>query len=452
MSLNRSLKPDTKGKILLRFPEIERFSLKCGLNVLFVKKTELPLVQFSFITGTGSKADPKGKEGLAYLTSLLIDEGAGGLTALELDEAIESLGTVLNIACDHDSIFIRMLCLRDCLEDSLRLYSDIITRPHFDDLDFEREKKRVLTSLLQLKDEAGYISASVFEKKVFESTGYEHPTVGYEKSLRVIANADVRKFYENEFSPLDSTLVAVGAVNKEELATMLETCFSEWAKELKPREAPMPIRIPGKGGCYFINKDEAEQTVLSMGNLCSGRQGPAFFWRKVLNNIAGGQFSSRINQNLRENKGYTYGASSSFNYNKRCGYFSISTSVKSEITGNAIKEILSELKGLSKISDSEISFSKSYLIKRYPLVFETYSQVASQLSTLAVHGLPYDYFGSYLGNLESVSGQNLKEAMETSIFPENLVVVAVGKREAALKDLGAIFGRVQELNFEGEPI
>ena len=453
MKINRANPPLIEGDVNIHLPEIKKFTLDSGLNVIFVEKKNLPIVQLNLVINAGSKFDPDEKKGLAYLTSLLIDEGAGNYSALELDNEIESLGSIFGISTDHDLIYLSMLLLEEKFERSLELLSTIVTSPTFTNEDFAREKKKLLTKIISNNDDPSYIASTNFDRLVYKNSHYEYPILGLNKTIESLSNEEVINFYQNFFSAENSFLVVVGNIEKNKLEELLKKQFGHWRnkkKELKVNN----IAKRSASNFYLIHKAGAAQSELRIGHLSEGRNEGDYFAKIIMNGILGGQFSSRLNLNLRENKGYTYGISSSFIYNKLKGHFVISTSVKSENTGNAVEEIIKEIEGIKKeIKQEEIEFVKSYLIKRFPSMFETYSQVSRNLTTLIHYSLDDNYFNNYIKNVELCTNENIVSAAQQSINEKELNYLIVGDREKVLPQLQLITKQnIIELDIDGNKI
>lgn len=448
--LNRTSRPDPKGEIKFVLPEVEKLTLDNGLNCLFVKKNRLPVVQLTLVTDAGSRLDPNEKKGLSYLTAALLDEGAGDMDALKLSSEIENLGSVLSIYSDPDSIFLSMMTLSENLDKSLEIFTTVVTSPRFEEKDFAREKRKILTRIIQSQDDPSYVASTVFEKLVYGEIPYGLPDAGTTETVERISVEDVRLFYETAVTPDSSTLIVVGSFDKDKIVDTLNRRLSVWHnyKSFAFEYTPPARR---KTEVYFVHKEDAAQTEIRVGHISRGRNEKDFFARTLMNSILGGQFSSRINLNLREDKGYTYGAHSAFYYNKCGGYFQVSTAVKSENTAEALIEIIKELKGiLAYVSEKELRFAKSSVIRKYPSLFETYGQIARSLANKVVHSLPDDYFDTYIGRIKHVTLEEIQEAAKENIFPDEMIILAAGDRELlvpALEKLG--YGKPVELNAHG---
>ena len=435
---NRNSVPEPKGQISFKLPSIERFSLSNKLNVSFIRKSSLPIIQIGLIISAGSKFDPSGKKGLANLTAMLIDEGAAELSALELDNEFEMLGSIFSISTDQDSIFISLLTLKENLDRSLQLLSKIILYPHFNEEDFQREKKKCLSKIIQLQDEPSYIASVAFENLIFKNTPYAYPTFGFERTISSISNDDIKDFFKSYFTVDNSHFVIVGNVYQPEVKDLLEKYFSGWKNYNSSTYGTFAPKNE-RNRFYLIHKEDAAQSEIRIGHTAKGRNASDYFETLIMNSVLGGQFTSRINLNLREKRGFTYGANSSFSYNKEYGYFEVETAVHSQNTGESVSEILKELNGIREnITNEEFEFAKSSLIKRYPSLFETYAQLAKNLSLLYIYNLNNDYFNSYIPNIENTTIESVLGAARDNVFPDKLTVLIVGSREIILPQLKTV--------------
>jgi zinc protease len=434
--LNRKVKPLPSGEIEFTLPVIEEFKIENGLQVYFVKKNKLPLVQFLLLVNAGSIYDPADKKGLANLTAMMLDEGAGGLDALQLNDAVEMLGSHLSIRIDEDNIFVSLQTLKENLKSSMELFGKVITQPHFEEKDFLREQRKALTRIIQRKDNPDDVADFIFHYKLYgKDNPYSNLYLGNEASAGSISVDDVRSYYKKMFTPGNSALIVAGDTTEEELRLLLKN----YADNGNSGEAePFRISEPQRRGSRIAvcHKENAMQSEIRVGQLSSKRSEGNFFARHLLNTILGGQFSSRININLREDKGYTYGAFSRFNYYKHQAHFYVSTSVSTENTGRAVEEILSELKKIRDgVTPEELEFAKFSIIRKFPANFETYSQIASNLTGRAIFNLPADYFNTYLDNIKNVTIDEVNLTAVKEILTEEALITIVGDKNKITEQL-----------------
>ncbi len=450
--MNRSSTPIPLEKISFEIPQINFINLSNGIDLCFVQKEKLPIVKLILISSSGCVKDPVDKKGLTFLTSLLIDEGAGEYDALQLNNEIEKLGTVQSILVNHDTFTFSVLSLKEHFERSFELLSKIILDPRFEETDFAREKKRMLDKILQLKDEPSYIATTAFEKKLFINSPYAYPEIGYEETATAISKNDVTEFYKSNFCRSKFSAIIVGNITEYEAAGL----FNKYLGSLKSQNSGTVVKGSSgvKKNIYYIDKKESAQSEIRIGNLTKPRKSEDYYAARIMNTILGGQFSSRINLNLREKRGLTYGAGSSLNYTKNTGYLEISTAVNIKNTAEAIQEIMNELNLIRQnISPDEIDFAKSYLIKQFPSRFETFTQIASNISPLITHELPIDYYNSYESKIENVTPEEIQRAALEYVKPDEAIILVVGDKKGILqqiKNLG--IGEPVELNIYGNLI
>lgn len=453
MDLNRTVKPEASTEISFVLPEIETFKLKNALEVVLVKRENLPIIRFNLVVNAGSKTDPVGKKGLANLFAMMIDEGAGDYNGLELMDEFDIIGSNFDTNCNNDGIYLGLRTLTENLDRSLELFSQVIKHPHFDDVSFAREKRKVLIRLLQLKDDTEEIASSVFEYLVFgESDPYAFPVNGYESDVNNIKLDDIKKFYSTYFYPNNCALIIVGDVDRIEIEHKLNAVLNEWEPKVLKFEEP-EYKLEEHKGVYIVHKPDAVQSEIRIGHISAKRNKHDFFQRTLLNTILGGQFSSRINLNLREAKGYTYGAFSRFNYYKDGAYFYVTTSVSVENTVNAVNEIFNELNKIKHgVTEDELEFAKRSTIRKYPSNFETNRQIAFNLTTKYLYNLPDDYFLTYPDHIRDTSIDSVNNAAVEHILPKDAIIVLAGNKEKIiplLQENG--FNEFKELNYTGQP-
>lgn len=397
------LKPEIKNEIHFKIEDIHTKNLSNGLKIFYLQKEKLPLIRINFKIEAGGKFDAVSIPGLARLTSRIIDEGADGLSALEISDEFDLLGTDISISTDNDFISFSLQSLEENFERSVELLSKIILKPDFPEKEFEREKRKLLVSILQLKDDPERIADQIFDKVLFDGHYYSLPVNGYYETVEKIIPDDVKKHYSENFRADKSFVVGAGSISNEKFCDLIEKYFAVWTTN--DTEHSLPSEILNINNKIFIyDKPESVQTEIRVGYVSGKRNQEDFFRKHLLNTIFGGQFNSRLNSNLREKNGFTYGVHSQFSYLKDNGYFVISTSVNNENTFAAVNEILNEVDKLKNgVTEEEIGFAKTSLTRKYPLYFETYRHLTSNLSALATQNLPLNYFNTYLHELNKVT-------------------------------------------------
>lgn len=451
--IDRKNIPEVKSEISFKLPKPNEFLLDNGLRVVFIQKDKLPLVRLNLIVNAGSKYDPEYKKGLSFLTSLLLDEGADGMNALQLSDEFDMLGSNFSVSADNDLINMSLQTLTENFNRSLELFSKVLLKPSFNDDDFDREKKKLITRIMQSKDEPEYLADQIFDKVILgKSNDYSFPVSGYEETVESITVDELKTHYRKFFSPSNSALIVVGDLNQNELVNLINKYFSNWRIVQNDFRFSIASAETSKK-IYLHHKEGSVQTEIRVGHITPKRNQRDFFQRYLLNTILGGQFTSRINLNLRERNGYTYGATSRFQYFKDTAFFEVSTSVGIENTVNALKEILFELDNIHDgVTDKEIEFAKSSITKKFPLNFETYRQIASGVAGKILFGLPDNYFDTYIANVNAVSKSDVDNSAKEFIMKDKLSIVLVGDKNLLLPNIGDLQIEVQEVDSFGEVV
>ncbi len=452
--IDRSAPPKISDDINFNLPPLQKFGLANGLEIYFSEKNSLPIVVLNFVLKRGSVHDPKGKSGLANLTGMVIDEGANGYDALQIDEMFEALGTIFGVTVERDSIFFSLVSLKKNFEKSLEILSWILQKPNFHKEDFLREKEKLLSEIIRLKDEPSFVADWALDYYLAKNTPYAYPNIGVSEEIKNITLTDVKDFYNSNFSPRNMFLTAVGNLNKSEFEELLNKYFGEWNTDGSDEQEPL---VPEESSrkIILVNKPDAAQSEIRIGNLATPRHSPDYFAKKIVNTILGGQFSSRLNHNLREEKGITYGVRTSFSHNLNFGFFESSAAVDTANTKLALVEFFKEFDLIrEEIKNEEIEFAKSYLKKTYPSQFETYSKIVANISTQIIFDLPDDFFETYLDNISSVGEDEIKNAARNNIKPHNQIVVVVGNAEKLKDELAELAenNRFEVLQIEDLPI
>ncbi|MQA90351.1 MAG: hypothetical protein GEU90_08950 [Gemmatimonas sp.] len=416
---------------------VER-ALPNGLRVLYLPRGGLPLVQAFLVSRGGSMDDPSDNPGLAAFTAEMLDEGAGGRDALELAGAIEQLGATLTVGESWDEAQVGLQVLREQLPDALRLMSDVVIRPDFPEAELARVKEERLTELASARDEAAVIAGNAFSSLVY---GSDHPygRLSTQASIRGIDRSTLVDFHQRYYRPGTSTLVLAGAVDAS-LHSLVEEIFADWEQGAVPDLAiPGPPPMP-ETRIFLVDKPAAPQSEIRLGHPAVSRDTPDYYALQVLNTLLGGSFTSRLNQNLRETHGYTYGAGSGFAMRLGEGPFSAGAAVVTEKTDSALIEFFGELTRIRDevVPTDELDRAKQYLALRLPQEMETTGQVAARVAELAVYDLPLDYYDDYVERTMAVTAADVQRVAREYVHPDRTVVVVVGDRSVVEPGLRAL--------------
>jgi predicted Zn-dependent peptidase len=417
----------------------DRQRLGNGLLLSTVERRGLPMVSLSLVLPAGSALDPAGLPGLASMTADMLDEGSGSRSAIEMQEALARIGAELDTEAGPDAVVLSLSLLDRFVPQGLQLLSDIVVRPRLGASDFDRVRALRTNRILQLRDVPGVNAEAVFARAIYGSRPYGHLSIGSSASLAAMAAGDVGRFHRQRYVPSRATLIAVGAIAASAFARQVEDAFGSWEGESGGTPAPSasdePSAAPDPAGAHavrrllIVDRPGAAQTELRVGHAGVARRTPDFHALVLLNAVLGGHFSSRLNLNLRERKGYTYGVRSAFDFRKAAGPFAVQTSVQTDATADAVTEILGELRDIAggrPAAEDERSLSVSTLTKGYPRNFETAGQVARGLAQLAIYELPDDTFDVFSPRIRALTTDDLTRAAARHLHSEQAVVVAVG--------------------------
>jgi zinc protease len=428
--LDRSGPPDLGPPPRLNLPPIQQLELSNGLDVLLMEKHTVPLVQLNVLVRVGSAHDPVNKRGLASLTADMMDEGAGSRDALELADAIEFLGAQIRTRAGLHTTTLSLHTPISKFDAALPLLADILLRPTFPGDELERKRKSLLTSLLQAHDEPNAIASAAFNVALY---GDDHPYGGTgfadEAAIRGFSVADLRQFHRSYFVPNNAAVIVVGDVTPDEIIPELEAAFGSWTQGQVPEVSWPAAPQVQRREVILVDKPGAPQSVIRIGRIGTDRHTEDYYDIQVMNTILGGSFTSRLNQNLREDKGYTYGAYSFFSFDILPGPFMAGAAVQTEVTDSALAEFFKELNGiLQPVPEEEITGAKNYEAYSLPAQFESVARIAGNLAQLVVFGLPLDYFNHYVGEILAVNQRDVRRVAREYVAPERVKVVVVGDR------------------------
>ena len=430
---DRSTPPKPTAPPALKLAPIQKHTLSNGLSVWIVEQHEVPLVQANMIVRAGSAADPAGKYGVASMTANLLDEGAGGKSALELADAIEFLGAQLATSSTFDYSTVRLSAPVSTLAEALPLMADVVSRPTFPSEELERLRKEAITRLLQARDDPAAIAALAFPRLIFgETHRYGTAAGGGAAELKAMTLDDLRGFHAAYYRPELATLVVVGDVTPATLMPLLERAFGGWTPSGPGAQvAPLPAAAQlTERQIYIIDKPGAAQSQVRIGWVGVPRSTPDYPTLQVLNTILGGSFTSRLNTNLRETHGYSYGAFSGFEERISPGAFVASAGVQTDKTAEALTEFFNEFSGILKpIPAEDIEKAKNYVALGFPSEFESTGDLARKLEEQVVHSLPDEYFPTFIRSVVQVTGPGVEKAAQRYIQPDKFAVVVVGDRQ-----------------------
>lgn len=440
-------------------PSIDKRKLSNGMNVWIVRQPELPIVSMNMVFNSGGTADPQDRGGLAAFTSSLLNTGTKTRSAVEIANQLQSIGASVNAGSGWDSANVTMQTLTKNLDKALEIYSDVVMNPVFPETEFNTLRGRSLVALRQRKDNPNAIAAVAYSNLLY---GKNHPygksLGGDEASIKAMTRTEIEKFYATYYRPNNATLIVVGDAEAKTLLPKLETAFANWKSAEVPQLAVPQSVTFDRPGIYVVDKPGAAQSVLSIGQIGVSRDNPDFFPLQVMNSILGGQFSARVNMNLREDKGYTYGARTGWSMRRGAGPFEASADVQTAVTKESVQEFMRELNGIRgavPVTAAELEYNKQSLIRRFPAGFETVGQISGQLSNLVIYGLPDSYFNEYISKINAVTLDDVNRVANKYLTPDKMAILIVGDRkviEPKLREIDAWGSSIRFLDAEGNPI
>ena len=447
--VDRSAAPPLGPVPSFTFPGIERHVLANGLKVRTVEHTSAPVVTMAVEIEGGSGADPAARLGLASLVADMVDEGTGSLSAIDVSDALSRIGGDYDVDTGPDAIGFSLTTLSRFVDRGADLFAGLLTRPSMRESDFTRIRQLRIDRLRQIKDIASAVAERAFLRLLYDGHPYGHLPIGNDAALRALSLETVATLHARTFTPSRATLVIGGAMSHDELLAVAADSFGGW---LAPAQGEHPTAASevepatrAHTALAVVPREGAAQSELRIGHLSVGRGTPDYHALLVMNAVLGGQFVSRVNLKLREEKGYTYGARTGFDWRRGATPFALQASVHTAATADAVRDSLAELDGIRggrPVTDQELSLARASLTKGYARNFETAQQVTRSVAQLALYRLPDTYFAEFVpkvngitaADVTRVAGQYLDPARTTTLIVGDHSVIADSLRELGLGD------------------
>jgi zinc protease len=435
-------RPPPRGPLRpYHFPDVHRRTLANGLTLLVAPVRAFPVVTVDVVLEAGGTTEDEAKAGAAVLVTNLLESGAGGMDAARLAETIDALGITLDSGITWDSAQSGFTCLRSRLEPACGVLADLVRRPAFPEREVERLRDERLALIRQRRATPSSLADEVEGLYVFApGTPYARPLGGLAATLAGLTREDLAAFHAARWRPGGAALAVAGDVDPDEMAALVERWFGDW--EGAPAPAPVRPARPRLDRTTVVVADRpgSVQSEVHVAHVGVERKAPDYFAVQVMNAILGGIFSSRLNLNLRERLGYTYGASSSFIARRQPGLFTASAAVQTEVTAHAVSEVLRDMREMQEAppTAAELDDARNYLAGTFPLQLQTTDGVAGRLVTSFTHGLDEDYWDRYRERILSVSADEVLEAARRRLWPDRAAVVVAG-------DAAAVRGPLEEL-------
>ena len=441
-AVDRSKPPTLQPPPALKLPAVQATTLPNGLTLAVVEMHKVPVVDVQLLIDAGAARDPSAAPGLATFTATMLQQGAGVRGALEVADEAAFLGAQLNTAASFDGASASIHVPKRRLEAGLDLLADVVLRPSFADSEIARQRELRAAQLVQQRDEPVAVANVAFPAIVYgRDHPYGHPLNGTDSATARLARERVGEFYRSYYRPNGARLLIVGDVTLAEARRLAAARFGGWARGDVPAfpSPPAPARAATRI-VYLIDKPGAAQSVVRIGHVGPARTTPDWFALEVLNTIVGGAFTSRLNQNLRETHGYTYGAFSQFAPRRLAGAFVALASVVTAKTDSSLIEFLKELRRIrdETVAPPELAKAKAYLTLGLPGDFETTGGAAARFRELLAFGLPLDYYDHYVDRINAITAADVQRVARQYIDPNHFDIVVVGDKsqiEAGIKAL-----------------
>jgi len=439
------------------FPALTRSRLANGLQVVVAERHAIPVVSFQLLVDAGFASDQLGAPGTARLGGDMLAEGTRRRSSLQISEELQRLGARLGTASNLDLTTVSLSALKANLDPSLAILAEVVQEPTFPAEDFERLQKQLLAGIDREGSEPFGLGLRVLPRLLYgPGHAYANPLSGSgtKASVGKIGREDVVRWWSTWFKPGNATLVVVGDTTAQEIVPRLERLFAGWKDGPVPRKNVAMVPLPDQARLYLVDRPGSEQSLILLGQLAPPRANPQEIAQTTLNTVLGGQFVSRVNTNLREDKHWSYGAATVLSDARGPRMFWGYASVQADKTSPSVAELQKELRGIRgdrPVTPDELALAQSRRSLALPGRWEGASAVSSSIAEIVRFGFPDDYFAQYAARVRAVTLADLAEAARF-IAPERLVWVVVGDRakvEAGLAQLG--LGRPVLLDADGEP-
>jgi zinc protease len=426
-----------------RLPAVEELRLENGLRVVVVRQPSLPLVVGRLIVNAGAEHDPAAQNGLAVLTANLIPEGTAALPGPQLAERMEGLGAQLQTGAGQNLAFAAVTALKPVFAEALGLAAAAVIAPAVPEREFQRVRQQAVTGYVSGQATVEGLGNETFWRAVFATEApYGRPAGGTATSLATLSRDAVLEWHRRMYVPGNATLLLVGDVTAEEGRALAQQAFGGWRGETPPATGSVnPFRTAQRARVVLVDRPGSVQSHLRIGIPAAGAEAGEVIPLQALTQVLGGSFASRINQNLRERHGWTYGAFANYVPLRGAGILFINSSVRTNATDSAVAESVREFERLvaEAVPAEEVSAATGNLVGSFPTTVQTVQGLAQRMQNLLVWGLPLDYYGTYRERLAAVSAQDLATVGRARITPGALTIVVAG-------DLAQIEAPIRALN------
>ena len=428
------------------FPTVEEFQLANGLRVILVQKHTLPIVEGRLILDAGAMREPAAKNGLASLTGALLSEGTGSLTGADIARSMDAFGARYFTSADFNAAYADVVALKTVFPQALALTAKTVTAPSFPVGEISRVKNQALAGYQLDHARTAGLASDAFVRAAFESTApFSRPASGTPSTIGALTREDVISWHRTMFAPSAATLLLVGDLSPAEARSIAQQAYGGWtATRAAMTPVENPIRASSRTRVILIDRPGSVQSSMIIGQPGFRATDPDYLNMVALNRVLGGGFSSRINLNLREKHGYTYGAGSVLDLRPGGGAFRISSDVRTSATDSALAEAVSEYRRITSepVPAPELQSAVNNLVSAFPNGVQTVQGLTGRIQQLIVWGLPVNFYATYRERLAAVTPEDVRTAA-SRLTPDNLIVVVAGdlsKIEAPIRarNLGTV--------------
>ncbi|QBF82138.1 insulinase family protein [Shewanella maritima] len=448
-SFDRSVMPKAGDAPVVKVPKLWRSKLENGIEVVGTKSDETPTVELVVYLDGGHRLEPVEQSGLAYLTAAMLNESTTKRNSVELANALEMLGSSIHFSANASQSSVQLSSLTANLPQTLSILEEQLFSPAFNEQDFNRVKQQHLQFLQQRSSDANYLARTEYGKLLYgDNVHFGIGASGSIESVSKLTLDDVRAFYQLQYRAGNAKVVAVSDLTQQQVTSKLGALAS-WQGEATELAPVNPIKTAKTGAIYLYDKPDAPQSVISIGRLALPFDATGeYFKADLMNYPLGGAFNSRINLNLREDKGYTYGARSYFYGVAEVGTFTAGASVRADVTGDAVKEFIAEINQFKAqgMTDKELSFMRSSISQGHALEYETPYQKAGFLRRIQRYQLADDYTAEQQRIIESVTKQELNALADKWLNIDDMVILVVGDKATVKQQLEQLGYPVKMLN------
>jgi zinc protease len=438
-------------------PPIRTFSLPNGLKVMLVERHALPIVSARLVVDAGAAREPADKAGLAVLAATLLSEGTKTLSSTEFQQRMDALGAQFATGGSHDLALVNVTALKTAFPQALALAMTAATDPAFNPADFERVRTRSVAQYMQSQSTVEGLSFAAFRRAVFDDASpYARPAAGTRATLTGLTRDDVVQWHRSMYAPGNSTLLVVGDVTEAEARRSAEQALGSWTGAAPTAGPPPALTRPAQGNrVILVDRPGSVQSGVYVGQGAIGYGDPDYLRLLGVSQVLGGGFRARINMNLREKHGWTYGAFNNVVPFRGASTFAIASSVRTNVTDSAVAEAVREYRRIATepVPQAELKDALNNLVGSFPNTVQTVQQLLGRMQTVLVYGLPLDFWGSYRERLAALTPADLSGVAARRLTPDALTIIVAGDLTKIEQPIRALnLGTVEVWNAEGQKV